>query len=562
MISVIEEGKKESSNLLNKFFGNDEILKTEVWNIDQTPSKGDVPYIIRFLNEDDSNLDLIKKYFLKYYSFKNRNLKVQTPQQFQTFIKWTEHLDNIEALDKLKNSPKKETSFENTDEDKIAEDSDVVIYKGDSQDRCIKYGRGYTFCIARSTGGNMYNSYRLAKHSSFYFIFFKKIPKTDIHHIMVLDKTKDGFQWTFADNDTKDVSWSEIISKFPVLEKYENLFLNNPLSEDEKNILEFLKEFKTGYFGSGQNLEKFIEVPTNYKIAFLKSGETLIDEIYSYLENNKLWDLINEYASVGPNLTDIQVESFKNKGGSILKNYLKNRENNISQLIEDGLYEFNKLDLDVDYVKNAHEKQYKNAQGRIELLKKGYPMLDFSGLTFLFKLPDGIPENINGYVNFSKCNLTSLSGAPKSVDKDFDCSNNRLASLEGAPESVGGSFLCHSNRLTSLKGAPKFIKTHFDCSNNNLTSLEGAPQVVKLHCDCSNNILASLNGAPRSVGGSFFCSYNELTSLDGAPESVGGGFFCDGNPVKFTEEDIINAMDESEKRNSLRAESFKYFFYN
>jgi hypothetical protein len=121
---------------------------------------------------------------------------------------------------------------------------------------------------------------------------------------------------------------------------------------------------------------------------------------------------------------------------------------------------------------------------------------------FLFQLPNISDLVVTGY---------------------FDCYNNQLTSLQGAPREVGGSFWCQRNQLTSLQGAPRKVGGSFDCHRNDLTSLQGAPS---------------------KVGRSFYCSRNQLTSLQGAPREVGGGFDCSDNPVKFTKQDIKNAMKQ------------------
>ncbi len=75
------------------------------------------------------------------------------------------------------------------------------------------------------------------------------------------------------------------------------------------------------------------------------------------------------------------------------------------------------------------------------------------------------------------------------VDGDVDLSNKNLTSIPIQFGKVTGDFYCSGNKLTSLRGSPYTIRGDFSCSNNKLTTLEGAPQ---------------------SVGGDFQCySYNK-----------------------------------------------------
>lgn len=74
---------------------------------------------------------------------------------------------------------------------------------------------------------------------------------------------------------------------------------------------------------------------------------------------------------------------------------------------------------------------------------------------------------LDGYLNISKTNLTSLKGCPKKVSSGFYCSYCKsLTSLEGAPKEVGGIFDCSNCKsLTSLEGAPKKVGMNFYCFN-------------------------------------------------------------------------------------------------
>ena len=522
---ILNEGKKESEALLVKTFPSDTELQQQLLALDQTPSKGDVPAIIKFYNEN-KDIDILTNYFNLYSKLKAKNIPIKAPSSFKTFIEFTEHVDATETKQKLKGSPIAPTIEHEDSADKLVDTEELTIYKGDAQHKCVKYGEGYSFCISRSAGGNMYDSYRFHKESTFYFIFFKKIPKTNPDHVLVLDHTKNGWEWTNQLNQTKETTWKEVVAKFPVLAQYANLFVNKPLADKEKVSIQFLKDFKRD-----PSLKKFLAADKNLQILALKTGETITDEIFTYLTNNNAWDYINEYVSVGPNLTPLQADAVEAKGGAILKQYLKIREVAIPQLEQHNLLKINKLDKTIQYVQQKIEKDYKKAW---DMVAAGKYIL--TGLMFLDRLPDNIPESITGDFDCSGSNqLTSLEGAPKSVGGYFNCSDNQLTSLEGVPKSVGGNFYCSSNQLTSLEGAPKSVGGDFDCYNNNLTSLEGVPKSVGGNFYCSKNQLTSLEGAPQNFRGSFNCTYNQLTSLEGAPKSVGGDFNCSQNQLTSLE---------------------------
>ena len=521
---ILNEGAKESKALLAKTFPKNKQLQNDLLNLDQTPSKGDVPAIIKFYNET-KDLTKLTKYFNLYFKLKAKNafsnFKIKdkdanvntAPGSFETFIDFTELVDAVNNKPKFKNAPPAPTIEHEDSADKLVDTEELTIYKGDSQHKCVEYGKGYAFCISRDSGGNMYDSYRIQKESTFYFIFFKKIPKTNPNHVLVLDHTRTGWEWTNKNNYTKKTTWKEIVAKFPVLSQYEDLFVNISMTTEEKEKIKFIKTFI-----NSPSLKKFLTVDKDIQIIALKSGATITDEIFNYLKNNNKWDHINEYVSVGPNLTPLQADAIKAKGGTILKQYLKTRKLAIPQLIDFNSYKFNILDKNIPDIKRKIKLDYTRAYNQVETFNQGV-----WESKFLFKLPDNISTNIE--YNFT-CML-----------------NQSLLSLEGSPKSVRGHFNCLNNfSLTSLKGAPQSVGGDFNCNNNpSLTSLKGAPQ---------------------SVGGDFLCYNNHaLTSLEGMPAYVGGTITIHDNKGKFTDEDIKAAMEESKRKlkktgTSVSKESF------
>ena len=455
-------------------------------------SEGAVKKLIQKFSSEESE-QVIRNYLEEFEKYKN-GIEQKDPFQYKTFIELSEVVDAAKG----KNNPqnKEAAKSELSSSEALVDDNDVTIYKGDTEQKCVKYGRGYPFCISRVAGGNMFGSYRLQKASTFYFIFFKNIPKTDDTHIMVLDRTKDGWEWTFANNATEEVGgWDEIVKRFPVLAKYESLFVNNPLSQREKQFLQFIKDFRIN-----QSLQKFNTLDYQNKTTLVKSGFTLNDDIFDSLDNK----LRNEYISTGTNLTPRQAEALK---PNEISRYVKVRELTIPQLIENGYYKLNKHDINTPVVIQKIEEGKRIAEYKV---KRG----DYNlSRLFLTELPKGIPQTV----------------------KDFYCYGNQLTTLQGAPQTVEGSFDCSDNQLKTLQGAPQTVGWSFDCSDNQLTTLQGAPQTVE---------------------GSFYCRGNQLTTLQGAPQTVEGGFYCNDNPVPFTEQDKKQAMEDSKNR-ALKKESVR-----
>jgi hypothetical protein len=470
----------------------------------------------------------------------------------------------VKAVNKIKGDKPRDKSNLKIDVDQndiIAEDDNIVIYKGDSQDKCILYGQGYNFCISRRATGNMYSNYRGDDESTFYFIYFKNKPKSSNDHIMVLDHYKDGYQWTFADNNTQSIrgGWDEIVEKYPDLEPYEDKLINKKLDDDERSEIDSVDDFL-----NDPNIDTFLEFDFDKRARILKRSVNLNDNLFKVLSK----DLLNEFLSIGPNLTKFQMSSL-NDNQKIW--YLKNRKIQLDNYVSSEIYKFNELDLTIEGVEDKLQKDYEEAYLRC---KNGN--YNLSNLIFLTRLPDNIPPLVKGNFDCSETGLLSLEGSPVNVSGTFTCSNINSNSLKGGPIRVGGDFICSHNNLESLEGSPRQVRGSFMCTNcnlyslkgivhaiggdfyctkNKLTSLKDGPDSVGRHYICPRNNLTSLEGAPLVIKGEFSCRLNNLTSLKGIPAIVKEGFYC--NPQKnfksFTEYEIKSAMeDRNEKKYSIK----------
>ena len=255
-----------------------------------------VPVLFKWVKEQNANVRELEDDYKAYQKF-FPDVKLD---QFNSYIDWTEkvHAKRDEASYQSRNKEIGDIELEGQDKENVlADDEDVLILKGDDEHKCVRYGKGYSFCISRRFGGNMYGNYRLSKASTFYFVYFKKTPKEDERHIMVLDRTQDGWEWTFGKNKTKVINggWNEIVKTFPVLAKYESLFVNKPLSNEEKDYQNQLKRFV-----NSPSLEKFNQFTYEQKADVLKFGMKIPLDLFKSLDKY----LRNEWISVGPKMSD------------------------------------------------------------------------------------------------------------------------------------------------------------------------------------------------------------------------------------------------------------------
>ena len=474
-----------------------------------------------WIKDSGANTNTLKSDYQNYQKFFQN-----TPlNQFKSYMDWTEkvHGKRDEAAYQSRHKHIADIELEGQDKENIIENNnEILILRGDDEHKCVKYGKGYSFCISRPRGGNTYGPYRTSKASTFYFIFFKNIPKSDPKHIMVLDRTQHGWEWTFADNNTQEIKggWNELIENFPVLSKYENELVNKPMTPEEEEF-----NAKSRSFAYQPTLEQLNKFSYQEKAHVLKHGMLLPVDLFDSLDEY----LRNEWVSVGP---DMSKEIFNKLSSNERERFLKVRKQVISQRGAESTFDMMIINNDPVFKQELiHQSNVVLVQAlediRAQAASSDEPIhINLGGgmeeelnphhVKFLFNLPD--LSDLNGKIetfNVSRTHLTSLKGLPAGV-KMVVCDHNQLTSLEGLPAGIETVY-CDTNQLTSLKGLPSSVNT-VDCSNNQLTSLEGLPAGLEV----------------------LICINNQLTSLKGLPAGV-KMVDCWNNPGDFTEEDIENA---------------------
>lgn len=479
-----------------------------------------------WIKNSKANINTLKSDYQNYQKF-----FASTPlNQFKSYVDWTEkvHGKRDEAAYQTRHKNIDDIELEGQDKENIIENNDeILILKGDDEHKCVKYGRGYSFCISRPGGGNMYGVYRSRTASTFYFIFFKQVPKDNPKHIMVLDRTQHGWAWTFADNNTKQIKggWNELVKHFPTLAKYKNKFVNKPMTPAESEF--YIKSYD---FSDRPTLEQFNTFNYQEKAHVLKHGMSLPMDVFDSLDKY----LRNEWVSVGPKisqdifdkLTPVERERCLKVRKQIIPH--EGMECSVDRMIVESDLAF-KQEL-MQSSKAVLTKALKSI--RAQAAKSDTPIYVSLGIERIDA--HGFPAHNPHYVKFL-FNLPDLSDLNGKIST-FTCNNTNLLSLKGLPEGIN-TLICDKNQLTSLEGIPDSVQK-IGCDSNQLTSLKGLPAGVQ-YVGCRDNQLTSLEGLPAGVK-EVCCYDNRLTSLEGLPAGV-IEVLCDYNPGNFTEEDIQNA---------------------
>jgi hypothetical protein len=264
-------------------------------------------YKVENPNLTDDDIETIKKDYINRFE----ELK-DSPKVVEKDI--TQY--SFQQLKKLVDSfpPKKEKSSNNNVEfsqtELIYNKPPLQIYHGSNEKTCIKIKGDFpsSWCVSRSIGGNMYNTYRYAgTEPSFYFV--KNIDRLnriteiedDLYCFFVIQFNNQGkYIVTNAKNDgDREMSWNDILKIEPLLQGTESLFKNVPLTDEER---EYYRRF-----GNGIEDEEYKDLSYKEKKIYISITRELSDEKFKITPN----DLINDYISMGVELTDEQFDFIK-----------------------------------------------------------------------------------------------------------------------------------------------------------------------------------------------------------------------------------------------------------
>src|SRR6478735_6338471 len=185
----------------------------------------------RFINEDYS--EKVKKILIDKFLKERNGLTVNQIDYYLTEFDKNKQNPKITQKDIMKYSfdelekvidslPKKIIKSEkgltniNTS-DIIYDENNLLILKGDTKEKCIRYGYGYSWCISRSDASNMFNTYRYRYDEiNFYFIFDKDLSNENTNHVLVLLINKNSKYYLANSNNSGDFAgnqefnWNEI----------------------------------------------------------------------------------------------------------------------------------------------------------------------------------------------------------------------------------------------------------------------------------------------------------------------------------------------------------------
>jgi len=336
--------------------------------------------------------------------------------------------DQLEAaLDHLPDgddTPKKKTD-DFKDIDTIYDQDNLYIFKPNGKEQCIRLSHGRPWCTSRVGGGNLYYNYRLENNLTLYYVIDKDKAFDDLNFAVVIlvdeygrKRIADGKNMAGGFSGHKTESWDVISSKVPKLSDKESLFVADPLTSNEKDLLRRFKHITVNddavrELGSAENAEFWLEI----------ASPNLTNKPNVYI--NLPSELKKKYISLGMDLTG---EMISNSEPDVVKYYLARK---IDSLKTKSLSQLTTADIaliNMPGMKNLKEELKTKYVGQLttggeSIVNISYPNDDSSKYIALFgfdELFENLPSSIAYLTIINKSNDSLDLTLPRSIIKFQD----------------------------------------------------------------------------------------------------------------------------------------------
>jgi hypothetical protein len=336
--------------------------------------------------------------------------------------------DQLEAaLDHLPDgddTPKKKTD-DFKDIDTIYDQDNLYVFKPNGKEQCIRLSHGRPWCTSRVGGGNLYYNYRLENNLTLYYVIDKDKAFDDLNFAVVIlvdeygrKRIADGKNMAGGFSGHKTESWDVISSKVPKLRDKESLFVADPLTSNEKDLLRRFKHITVNddavrELGSDENAEFWLEI----------ASPNLTNKPNVYI--NLPSELKKKYISLGMDLTG---EMISNSEPDVVKYYLARK---IDSLKTKSLSQLTTADIaliNMPGMKNLKEELKTKYVGQLttggeSIVNISYPNDDSSKYIALFgfdELFENLPSSIAYLTIINKSNDSLDLTLPRSIIKFQD----------------------------------------------------------------------------------------------------------------------------------------------
>lgn len=370
------------------------------------------------------------------------------------------------------------------------DENGLKIFAPLTKDQCIRLRNGRGWCTSREGSGNMYYNYRLGHERTLYYVIDEDKPFDDLNFATVILVDPNG-RMSMADKSNSgryggstNIPFSEIVSKVPKLEGLEYIFEPKPLTQEERQLINTVRNARVGdnpmkSFNSPQEVEMWLEY----------NSPRLSDEQYAHLTP----DLKKKYIALGMSLSTSMIGASEPE---VIRYYIgkkieKLKQTNVNQLSTEDIALLNtpmlrklkeemkpKFGKDLAVNGTKVEIEYPSGNSSKFVALYGFDELfaslpsDITNFLFNNKSKDNftfaLPKSISRFKNLEALLLMNcVSSIPEEVGQ---LSNLSFLALPDNPnlESIPSSVLNLPNLMfINLKGSePKLPEGFQDKFNN------------------------------------------------------------------------------------------------
>lgn len=344
---------------------------------------------------DVTNSDTLLFYIQSYIQNRDRVPRGTKPIALMTFHELEQLVDGTLSQGD-EDAEKYQEDF--GDIDKVYNQNDLIVFAPKSKDQCVRLKNGRTWCTSREGSGNLYYNYRLGNERTLYYVIDQSKPFKDLNYASVILVDPYGRK-SLADGSNsgrysghQNIPWSEIEEKIPKLKGLENLFEPKPLTQQEKDLINKVRNANVGD-NPMESLgdEKTVEMWMEY------NSPRLNDKQFANLTP----DLQKKYIALGFDLTGGQLQ---NASEQVLGYYVNKKKEKLINTPFDRLSteDIELLSLPMmrkikDSLKSKFAQSLVNTSGDIQKVEIEYPRDAVSKYIKLYGMDefiDNLPDSL------------------------------------------------------------------------------------------------------------------------------------------------------------------------
>jgi len=332
-----------------------------------------------------------------------------------SFAEFEHLIDSIGAKKGADTSTKSDMS----DIDLKYDENNLKIFAPKTKDQCIRLKNGRGWCTSREGGGNMYYNHRLGHERTLYYVIDEDKDFNDLNFAVVILVDPYG-KTAMADKSntgrfggSTNMPWSEIAAKVPKLKNLESIFVPEPLTNEEKDLIKKVEHARVGdnpmeSFDSPQEVEMWLE----YK------SPKLSDVQYS----NLTVELKKKYIALGMDLSSNMIQQSEPE---VLKYYISKKIDIIKSTNLDRLSSSDISLLNTPILKGLKKElkskfasELTTSSGkRVEIDYPNGPIPKFAALYGLDDLFDNLPQNLEHFLFNNKSGDNISLVVPPSIGR-------------------------------------------------------------------------------------------------------------------------------------------------